>query len=73
METSLGPGPDNRLGTADDVRTPLTTYTREIMISDIITNGVPNPNLRQLQVMVTYTVGRNRRTYTLTTFVSSIS
>jgi hypothetical protein len=43
------------------------------MISDIITNGVPNPNLRQLQVMVTYTVGRNRRTYTLTTFVSSIS
>jgi type II secretory pathway pseudopilin PulG len=73
METSLGPGPDNRLGTADDVRTPMTTYTREIRISDIITNGVANPNLRQLQVLVTYTVGRNRRTYTLTTFVSSIS
>lgn len=73
IEESLGPGKDNRLGTADDVLTPLSTYTREIIISELLTNGVPNPNLRQLQVIVTYTMGSNRRSYTLTTYVSSIS
>ena len=65
------PGPDNTLGTADDI--PIVGFTREIDICDI----VGNPNLRQITVMIRYpgssAVGSLRRTYTLTTFISSFS
>ncbi len=73
MEEAVIPGPDRVMGTDDDVRTPLTGYTREIRITELVTNGVPNPNLRQLSVIVVYHVGTVRRTYTLTTFISSFS
>jgi hypothetical protein len=73
MEVTLGAGPDNRLGTPDDVRTPLDQYTRQIVLTEILTNGVPNPNLRQLQVIVRYRVGSATRNYVLTTYISSIS
>jgi prepilin-type N-terminal cleavage/methylation domain-containing protein len=63
------PGPDGILGTADDVRTPLTNFTREIEIRDI----AGQPSLRQVRVIVRYQVGSLTRTYTLTTFVSSFS
>jgi type II secretory pathway pseudopilin PulG len=63
------PGPDQILGTADDVMQPLTNFTREIEIRDI--QG--SPALRQLRVILRYTVGSQRRTYQLTTFVSSFS
>jgi hypothetical protein len=72
-EEAVRPGPDHTLGTADDVRVPLDNYRREITISDIVTNGVVDANLRQLRVTITYPVGRFTRTYTLTTFISSIS
>jgi type II secretory pathway pseudopilin PulG len=72
IEEQLGPGHDNQLGTADDVHSPLTLYSREIIIEE-----APGPNgedtLRKLQVKVTYPVGKALRTYTLTTFISSIS
>jgi hypothetical protein len=65
------PGPDNTLGTADDI--PLVGFTRQIAICDII----GNPNLRQITVTIGYNgsaaVGSLRRTYTLTTFISSFS
>ena len=65
------PGPDNTLGTADDI--PLVGFTREIAICDI--NG--NPNLRQIVVTIGFNgsnaVGNQRRTYTLTTYISSFS
>jgi hypothetical protein len=61
------------LGTADDTRMPLTTFTRQISISELLTNGVPNPTLRQIRVIITYRVGSTTRNYTLTTYVSSIS
>lgn len=65
------PGPDNILGTPDDVT--LVGFTREIAICDI--NG--NPNLRQISVTIGYpgsaAVGGQRRTYTLTTYISSFS
>jgi prepilin-type N-terminal cleavage/methylation domain-containing protein len=80
VEESVSPGPDNILGNADDTRTPLTSYSREIEISEIITNGVANPNLRRLRVRVRY--GRlvmqggvqvPERVYELTTYISAIS
>jgi prepilin-type N-terminal cleavage/methylation domain-containing protein len=70
LETMLSTGPDNKVGTSDDVEAPMTTYTREIQISEL---AVPNPMLRQVRVIITYRVGSTTRTYTLTTFVSSIS
>ena len=73
LEEALGPGSDNVLGTADDVHMPLTAYARQITISELLTNGVPNATLRQLQVTVTYRVGGSLRAYTLTTYISSIS
>ena len=73
IETSLAPGDDNILGTDDDITTQLDTYTRTITISDIVTNGVPNPSLRRLVVTIGFRVGSSNRTYTLTTFISRIS
>ena len=67
----MTPGPDNTLGTADDI--PIVGFTREVVICDI--NG--NPNLRQITVTIRYpgsaAVGTLRRTYTLTTYISSFS
>ena len=67
----MTPGPDNTLGTADDV--PLVGFTREVAICDI--NG--NANLRQIAVTIRYNgstaVGVRRRTYTLITYISSFS
>jgi prepilin-type N-terminal cleavage/methylation domain-containing protein len=74
METSLAPGPDNILGTADDIRTPLRNFTRQIVITELLNGaGLPNPTLRQVRVIITYRVADATRTYTLTTYVSSLS
>ena len=81
MEQALNPGPDNILGNEDDISTPLSGYTREIEITEIVTNGVSNPNLRRLRVRIRY--GRPirngqgqlepERLYELTTYISAIS
>ena len=81
IEEALSPGPDNVLGTDDDVSTPLSNYTRQIDISEIVTNGVTNTNLRRLRIRVRYgkTVRNGdgvlepERVYELTTFISAIS
>ncbi len=73
VEENLQPGADNLLGTADDLHIPLAGYTRQVEISELLTAGVPNATLRQLRVTVTYRAGDALRTYTLTTFISSIS
>jgi prepilin-type N-terminal cleavage/methylation domain-containing protein len=68
VEELVLPGRDGQLGTADDVKTPLTQYTREIRIADI------SVMLRQLTVTVTITLGGGvRRNYTVTTLISSFS
>jgi hypothetical protein len=52
----------------------MTNYSREIVIADILlANGTPNPNLRRITVTIGYNVAGSRRTYVLTTFLSSIS
>ena len=81
LEEAVSPGPDNVLGNDDDVRTQLTNYRREIEITEIVTNGVANPNLRRLRVrirygnMITNESGERQpeRVYELTTYISSIS
>jgi prepilin-type N-terminal cleavage/methylation domain-containing protein len=65
------PGPDNILGTADDI--PLYGFRRQIAICDI----PGNPSLRQIAVTIRYkgsnAVGRFDRSYTLVTYISSFS
>lgn len=74
VERQRTAGLDGLLGTSDDALTPLTDFTREIQITDIVdANNVVNPNLRQIRVVITYKVGGWWRTYTLTTFISSFS
>jgi hypothetical protein len=52
----------------------LSNFTRQIVISDLFDqNGDLNQSLRQITVTITYSVGPVRRTYTLTTYISSIS
>jgi type II secretory pathway pseudopilin PulG len=69
--TEKTPGPDNILGTPDDI--PLAGFSREMAICDV--NG--NPNLRLIAVTIRYNgssaVGSQRRSYTLLTYISSFS
>ena len=63
----LDPGPDGKLGTADDVNRPLQNFTRTITI----TNYPLDANLRTVVVTVNYTTGRFRRQYSVTTLISA--
>jgi type II secretory pathway pseudopilin PulG len=68
-EFILTPGPDMKLGTADDVQLPLTEFTRQITISNIATDS----NLRTIQIQVFYNTGRFQRTYTMNTYISAFN
>jgi prepilin-type N-terminal cleavage/methylation domain-containing protein len=65
------PGPDNTLGTADDI--PLIGFTRQIDICDIDGNN----DLRAIVVTIRFNgsgaIGMQRRSYGLTTYVSRFS
>lgn len=61
------PGPDGKLGTADDVQIQLWNFTRTI----VITNVAGEPNLRQVAITVNYTAGKFTRAYTLNTYISA--
>jgi prepilin-type N-terminal cleavage/methylation domain-containing protein len=63
METS--PGPNGRLGDADDV--PLTNYQRDIRFCDIDTG------LREITVTIQYNVGGRAFTFSLKSLISSFS
>lgn len=74
IETLRMPGPDGKLNTSDDIVTPLTNYTREIQITNLMLDNDPvkvNPNLRQIKVIVKYKVDGAWRSYTLLTYISS--
>ena len=62
------PGPDNKLGTADDVKVGLGNFTRTIAITPVA--GYTN-SLNQVVITVNYNTGRFQRSYTLTTYVSA--
>jgi type II secretory pathway pseudopilin PulG len=61
------PGADMRLGTSDDVKTPLTNFTRTITISPIIGETY----VQQINVTVNYRTGRFTRSYSLTSEISA--
>jgi type II secretory pathway pseudopilin PulG len=61
------PGPDNIMGTSDDIK--LTQFWRTVTICDVTGNN----DLRQILVNIRYRVGPIERTYRLTTFISSFS
>jgi hypothetical protein len=75
VETIRTPGPDGILGNSDDVLIPLSNYTREIQITPLFKDGtsVVNPNLRQITVIIRYTIEGVSRNYTLTTYISAFS
>ena len=62
------PGPDGKLGTADDVKQTLGNFTRTIAITPVA--GYTN-SLNQVVITVNYTTGRFKRAYSLTTYVSA--
>jgi hypothetical protein len=61
------PGPDNQLGSDDDIVQPLTQFTREILIDDA------GPNLRRIRITVRYVVAGGQREYTLETLISAFA
>jgi prepilin-type N-terminal cleavage/methylation domain-containing protein len=74
IEEIVDPGADRILGTPDDKKTPLSTFKRTIRINNLLDPlGGVNPSLRELVVTISYTVGNTTRSYTLTTYISSVS
>jgi prepilin-type N-terminal cleavage/methylation domain-containing protein len=67
QECETLPGPDNRLGTTDDIAVPLSGFTREVEIRDIGTN------LRQIRVIITYQIGHLTRQHQLVAYISSFA
>jgi len=66
-EVELLPGPDNQMGTEDDVVVTFENYTREIEITDI------GPNLRRIRVIINYQIGNLNRQHELVTYISSFA
>jgi prepilin-type N-terminal cleavage/methylation domain-containing protein len=64
IETDRQAGPDDTLFTSDDILVPLDNFQRQIIITEI------TANLRQIQVIITYTVGQLSRQYQLTAYIS---
>ena len=67
IETVTQPGPDQIVGTADDVTQTLNGFTREIRIVDL------SADLRSVTVIITYGTGPTLRSYTLTAYISSFA
>ncbi len=68
-EFILQPGPDGKLGTADDIKVELSKFTRTITIANVATN----PNLRTIAIRIDYTSGRFTRSYTMNTYISAFN
>jgi len=63
-------------GASTAIRVPLSTYKflRTIAITNVLTaGGAVIPNLRQIQVTITYSVGKFQRTYTMISDISNFS
>ncbi len=61
------PGPDQKLGTSDDVTKVLSGFTREIAITDLTVD------LRSITVTITFSVSGRTRSYALTALISSFA
>ncbi len=67
VEARVLPGPDNLLGTEDDISQPMQQFTREIEIRELA------PNLRRIRVVIRYVAGSAHREYVLETLISSFA
>jgi Tfp pilus assembly protein PilV len=61
------PGPDQQLGTSDDVTKALTGFTREIAITDL------SVDLRSITVTIAYTINGQSKSYALTALISTFA
>ena len=73
VESTVLPGPDQLLGTSDDITVTLRGWTRETQIRDVPgeLNGNGVANLRSITVIIKYPVGTTTRTYTVTAYIST--
>lgn len=71
-QTLTLPGPDGIVGTADDITMSLTSFRRQIVITDVVSGGSLVPNLKTVTVTIQYTTPQNRfaKQYVLSGFVS---
>jgi len=67
QDSIVDPGPDGMLATGDDQVMTLSSFTREVEITDVA------PNLRRVRVIVRYRASHMQRQYVLTTFFSSFA
>jgi len=65
VETIHFPGPDQTLGTSDDVTRTLSDFTRQIVFTDI------NADLRSITVTITFQVNGTTRSFSLTALIST--
>jgi type II secretory pathway pseudopilin PulG len=63
------PGPDGLMGTADDIKVPLSSFTRTITINNVASDS----NLRTIAVTVTYQSGNATRSYTMNSYISAFN
>lgn len=75
VESITYPGPDGILGTSDDVTVSLSAYKRQITISTInLPNDTnPDPDIRRIDVDVSYVVRGVTKTVRVSSFVSRYS
>jgi Tfp pilus assembly protein PilV len=66
VETITRPGPNGNLGDADDEVVPLARFTREIVIKP-----VSGETLREIRVIIRYSIGGVSRTVQMSSYVSS--
>lgn len=70
VDVIWAPGPNGILtDPANATRMALSTYTRTIVIADV----PGDPNVRTITVTISYTAGRFKRNYTLTSYISRFS
>ena len=65
IESVALPGPDQRLGSVDDVTKTLDGFTREILITDL------SDDLRSITVTITYNAGPRTKSYSITAYIST--
>jgi len=72
LDRVILPGPDGKLGTADDIVMSLTNYQRKIQITPILnSDGSVNGDMRKVVVTIRVTSpSRGTRDYTVTGYIS---
>jgi hypothetical protein len=75
IETLTYPGPDGKLGTADDVTVSLSTFQRRITVSTITlpSDSTVDPDVRRIDVDVQYVVRGQTKTFTVSGLISRFS